>query len=471
MRLLHIGSGYRPLRRGGLVAYVEDLMDEQVRRGHEVSYFFSGREYPFVRGPRLRRWERRDVAMLEVLNSPLYDHGRQPELEVTEPHIERVLERLLTDLEPDVVHVQELAGLPFSLLDVIRRSGIPAVVTLQDYFPLCSTFKLLDADGRVCLRREIGADCVASTTADPRPPGLMLDATIHLHLRQAWIVRSLHSRRLNRFVFQLSRRVARAVAERRPHPSAPPASFQRRREMNIERLNRADCLLAMSHRVAEIYSLLGVDKSRLRTLHLTLAHIERLRPRRAELGGRPLTFATLGGFDSEAKGARLLIEAIRLLSDRAPEGSFRVLVLGAVDPRFASEARDVPGIEIGAPFRPDELDRILDGVDVGLMPSIWEEAYGYVGVEFLAKGIPVIANAIGGMPEYVRDGETGWLNRSRTPAELARIMARVLEHPKQVVDLSERLLASRASIIKPMAQHGEEIDDIYRELIEHRARA
>ena len=27
---------------------------------------------------------------------------------------------------------------------------------------------------------------------------------------------------------------------------------------------------------------------------------------------------------------------------------------------------------------------------------MWEEAYGYAGLEFLAKGIPVIANAIGG---------------------------------------------------------------------------
>jgi len=39
------------------VAYVEDLMDEQVRRGDDVAYFFSGRQYPYVGGPRLRRWD------------------------------------------------------------------------------------------------------------------------------------------------------------------------------------------------------------------------------------------------------------------------------------------------------------------------------------------------------------------------------------------------------------------------------
>ncbi len=77
-----------------------------------------------------------------------------------------------------------------------------------------------------------------------------------------------------------------------------------------------------------------------------------------------------------------------------------------------------------------ELDSVLDDVDVGIVPSIWEEAYGFVGPEFLAKGIPVIANAIGGMPEYTRDGETGWLNRSCSALELARIMGDISRKPR-----------------------------------------
>src|SRR5688500_1667311 len=54
MRVLHVGSGFRPLRVGGLVAYIEELMDEQVRRGDEVSYFFAGRYFPFLYRPRLK---------------------------------------------------------------------------------------------------------------------------------------------------------------------------------------------------------------------------------------------------------------------------------------------------------------------------------------------------------------------------------------------------------------------------------
>jgi glycosyltransferase involved in cell wall biosynthesis len=450
MKILHLGSGFRPWRRGGLVAYVEDLMEEQVRRGDEVSYLFSGRHYPLLSGPRMRRWERGGVAMLEIINSPLYDHGRQPDLEVSEPRIERMLARVVAEQRPDVVHVQELAGFPSSVLDVIRTSGTPVVVTLQDYFPLCSTFKLIDASGQVCLRRQIGEDCAATIAADPRRPGLLTEATVLHHLRR---VAGLHADGLNRGI-------ARAAAHRRPARPAEPGAYQRRRDLNVQRLSTADAVIAMSSRVAEIYEQLGVDATRLRTLQLTLGHIEHLRPRRVAPAG-PLTFGTLAALESPAKGAHVLLGAMRLLAGR---DDFRVLVHGHVDEDLAREARELPNLELRGWYNPPELDAILDEVDVGLMPSVWEEAYGFAGMEFLAKGIPVIANAIGGMTDYVREGETGWLNRSLTAEELARIMAGVIDDRAEVARLNERLLAEHDAIVKTLARHADEMDEVYREV-------
>ncbi len=472
MRILHVGSGFRPWRRGGLVAYAEDLMLEQARRGWSVDYFFAGRQFPLARDPRLHTWDRAGVAMLEVVNSPLYDHGRQPDLEMAEPRLEGLLARVLEERRPEMVHVQELAGLPFSLLEVVRARGIPTVVTLQDYFPVCSTFKLIDAEGKVCMRREIGADCAATTAADSRDPGLLVAATIE---------HELHKRLLHRFrsdwarePFEwMSARLGALEARRRARGVAPAplVAFQRRRERNLELLNQADCVIAMSRRVAEIYTYLGLDPTRLLTIQLTLAHLERLTPRRMATPGRPLTFATLAGFESEPKGALLLIEAMRMLEDRARAGELRLRVFGHVDPRFRDLAAGMPGVEIGRHFGASALDSILDDVDVGLMPSIWEEAYGYVGVEFLAKGIPVIANAIGGMPDYTREGETGWLNRSLSAEELARIMAGILDEPEQVVRLNERLITARETVVKPFARHADEMEAVYREVLARRPAA
>ena len=464
MKLLHVGSGFRPLRQGGLVAYTEDLMDEQVRRGHEVAYFFAGRHFPLVGGPRQRRWEHRGVTMLEVVNSPLYDHGRQPDLELDEPRLERMFARRVEELRPDVVHVHELAGLPSSLLDVARDAGVPCIFTLQDYFPLCSTFKLLDHRDRVCLKREIGADCMATVAARTVPHGVMTDVT----LRHEFFMHPLLKRLDPKPPHARVDRLVRAVADRVPAP--PPASaeaYQRRRDVNVERLNRADLLIAMSNRVAEIYAHLGVDRDRLQTMQLTLGHIEQLTPRTIH-AERPVTFGTLNALSAEPKGAALLVEAARAVAEEEP-GSFRLVVHGHVAHHLRPAAEAVEAIDLRGPYWPDQVDGLLDEIDVGLVPSVWEEAYGYVGLEFLAKGIPVIANAIGGMTDYTRDGETGWLNRSLSADELARIMLDVVRRPEQVGELNGRIRANRGSIVKTVAGHADEMDAIYAELAANRA--
>jgi glycosyltransferase involved in cell wall biosynthesis len=456
-RILHVGSGFRPLRRGGLVAYVEDLMQEQVSRGHDVSYFFSGRYYPWRRRPRLRRWKLGSVEMLEVVASPLYDHGRQPELELAEPQIERIFEQELARVRPEVVHVQELAGLPSSLLEIVDGAGTPAVMTLQDYFPLCSTFKLFDSNGQVCLRRQIGEDCPATLAADSRDPAILFEATLRYEIDSR--LRPLSPERRARLLGMLSRRLPR-------HEPAPatPAAFQRRRDVNVERLNRVNVVVAMSSRVAEIYELLGVERERLRTMQLTLSHIEGLRPRRYSAGAS-VTFATLGGGESEAKGSSVLLGAARALAHNGSAGRFRLLIFGHVAPAVRAEADEIAGVEVRPSFAPGGLDSLLDEVDVGIVPSIWEEAYGYAGVEFLAKGIPVIANAIGGMPDYVREGETGWLNGSLSADGLAELMRRAIDNPDEIERLNASLRQHRDSIIKTLAQHGDEMDELYAELI------
>jgi glycosyltransferase involved in cell wall biosynthesis len=462
-----VGWGFSPWRPGGLILYAEDLMAAQAARGDTVSYLFSGRHYPRVRGPRLRRWRRDGVRMLEVVNPPIVvglERGtRTPEQDLSEPRLESVFERVLEAERPDVLHVQELLGHPSSILEIARRAGVPVVMTLQDYFPLCATLRLLDSDGRVCLRRDVGDDCAARNAEAPPDAGHLVRHTLHYELGRA----KQRVPGLRRASFAPMRPLVDPAVRRlgRSRPAAPalvPGDFQRRREQNVARLRRVDRLVAQSRRVEEIYRALGVESEGLSTLHLTLSHLERIsaRPPREP---RRLAFATPGGFIGPSKGSELMLELLELLRARGHAGSFTLKVLGPVHPSAMPRIADFPEVELLGEYDRFELDRLLHDVDVGIMPSVWEEAYGFAGVELLAKGIPVVANRIGGMVDYVREGETGWLNDSCSAAGLAEILERLIANPGEVTDRSRAVLAARAELVKPFARHMAEMDGVYRE--------
>jgi glycosyltransferase involved in cell wall biosynthesis len=217
--------------------------------------------------------------------------------------------------------------------------------------------------------------------------------------------------------------------------------------------------------VAEIHEELGVDRERLSVMQLTLGHIAALTPRPPRRTGVPLTFATLGGGESPLKGSRVLLDAWRALG--ADPGA-RLLLFGWVPKATVEEAAALPGVEVRGSFTPDRLGAMLDEVDVGLMPSVWEEAYGYAGVEFLAKGIPVIANAIGGMTDYVRDGETGWLNASCDADGLAALLRRAIADPAEVDRVAASVREHLDELVLSMPRHAAQMEDVYREVLAER---
>ena len=222
---------------------------------------------------------------------------------------------------------------------------------------------------------------------------------------------------------------------------------------------------SLSARVAEIYGQLGVDPSRLHVMRIGPAHLDAIRPRRLELHDGPVRFVVLNGCSSIAKGAEMVTAAVEELPAMGLTGErVKLFVLGGVHPSFAERLAASPLVELLDPYPPDALDSKLDGFDVGIVPSVWEEAYGFVGIELLAKGLPVIGNAIGGIPEYTLEGETGWLNHDLSGTGLARIMARIVSDPQQVVDLNRRILARRDDLVRPTRTHLDELRQLYAEL-------
>jgi len=162
------------------------------------------------------------------------------------------------------------------------------------------------------------------------------------------------------------------------------------------------------------------------------------------------------GIEGFALGVAGRLTAQKALGDtlealaRVPEVA--LLVLGDGPERATLERRAAElGIAdrtrfLGAGTR-DDVVALFRAVDVALVTSAWENL-PHTLLEALAAGTPVIATAVGGIPEVVRDGENGLLVPPRDVAEIASAIERLARDD----ELRASLAAAAAPSVEQLAE-------------------
>jgi colanic acid/amylovoran biosynthesis glycosyltransferase len=146
------------------------------------------------------------------------------------------------------------------------------------------------------------------------------------------------------------------------------------------------------------------------------------------------------------KGFSVLLRACRLLSDQGLD--FRLTLAGdGPERRKLRELSDRQGLAdrvslTGAvPHR--EVTRLMAQADLLVMPSLIAPSGDRDGIpnvilEALFCGVPVLGTAVSGIPEVVREGDTGWLTNPGDPEALARAVAAVLAAPAEARHRAEQ---------------------------------
>lgn len=111
-----------------------------------------------------------------------------------------------------------------------------------------------------------------------------------------------------------------------------------------------------------------------------------------------------------------------------------------------------------------EVAHFYQSLDVVVLPSR-QESFGVAAVEGSACGRPVIAAAVGGLPEVVLDKETGLLIPPEDINELASAMEYMLDHPEERRRMGE---AGRAFVLKhyDWQENVTEMERVYRRVLE-----
>ena len=109
----------------------------------------------------------------------------------------------------------------------------------------------------------------------------------------------------------------------------------------------------------------------------------------------------------------------------------------------------------------EQLARELAEASVVVLPSLWPEPFGLVGIEALSAGRPVIASATGGISDWLQDGVSGLLFRPGDARDLARRLAELLDDPERQARMGR---AGAASVAERFSaeRHVEGILDAYR---------
>ncbi len=130
----------------------------------------------------------------------------------------------------------------------------------------------------------------------------------------------------------------------------------------------------------------------------------------------------------EKNGVEYLVRAVPLIRSRVP--NLRVLVIGdgPERPRLETLARELgvgPAVEFLGSRPHEEMPALLSRGEIAIFPSLME-ATSVAALEAMSCGRPVVASAVGGLPEIV-DAEVGDLVPPGDPEALATSVIRLLE--------------------------------------------
>ncbi len=444
MNILHVGWWTREFRDGGIIIAAESLMKGQKKIGHNVRYFCGGRYNLLKNKPYIKSYARNDIKVYELVNSPnlIWDFG-SIRYHIHNPDAEFYFEKIVKEFQPEVVHIQELESLSAGIIDICKKHSIPTVMTLRNYWPLCPQRDLIDFNDRVCMDYQDGFKCRECNV-------------LPLTSRFRWMLLAyLGIKKVPQSLTDMYSFYENFMSRYEETPQL--RYFIQRRKQFVERLNSIK-LIALSTRVKEIYEMFGVCSDNITVINSSSDAIGFIRREERKEPVDVIRFGYMGGIQRN-KGVHIILDAFHEIS-----GSEKCVLNIHGDYRseyglsLVKKSRD-PRVSFYGDYRYENLNNVLETIDVGIIPSVWEETGPQVAFEMLHAGIPVIGSNIGGIPDFVVDGVNGFLFEPGNSSDLADKMRRFIENPKLVSEFS-----ANTKPHKTLEEYTSEIMDFYKSL-------
>lgn len=306
---------------------------------------------------------------------------------------QRQMARLLDDFRPDIVHIHGLYHqLTPSVLGPIAERRIPVVFTLHDFRLLCPAYTLFTPELGLCERCADGA------------------------FRHAVQHRCLHASRAVSAVYALDAYIHRW-----------------RRSFDV-----VDAFVMPSRSILETHAAHGFPAEKLH-------HVPNFFETTTDAGPAPALIA-----EARARYGRYIAYFGRLsaekglghLIDAGAAAGLPLVLIGDGPERARLErqaARSPAPVHFTGYQSGDALWALVEAALGVALPSIWHEIAPKSVLEAMARKKPVVASRIGGLPEQIEDGVTGYLARPADTPALAQALTRLANlEPEALARMGER---------------------------------
>lgn len=457
MNILHISLGLPPYRTGGLTKYSLDLMIEQSNK-HNVFLLYPGKFTISKKVAIKRNKPYEGIGVYELVNPlpiSLLNGINQPQLFMQEID-KSTYEDFLKQIVPDVIHVHTLMGIHKEFFEVAKELSIKIVFTTHDYFGLCPKVNLMDAAGQICNDFDSGRSCLScNANALSIPMMYAMQSYPYRYLKDSRIVQMLRRFKKNRTKKNIG--VSHVTGEVKKLDDSLAVQYVKLREYYLELLKLVDYFHFNSSIAKEQFeSFLDVKGKVISISHKDIYDYRQERLYRKK-NNSILRFGYLGPVDAY-KGFYALKDTLDLLNKNGYE-DWHLNVYGDFisDP----ETYNPKNYTFHGRYEYSQLKEMFSGIDLLIIPSIWKETFGFIGLEAQSYGVPIMVSEHVGFKDLIEEGETGFIYKA-DGNDFANKLSLILDNPSILEKINENISKMKFPYI--MEQHTNEIINLYQEV-------
>lgn len=450
-------------RGGGVSVYQKNLLEELVKNSHNELYFLcSGISYDLFNastrieelkhGKKLKKDDLLNkVKRFEIINSKVLSPGHLSygeEVQVSDKEMNELFSDFVKNHGPfDVIHFNNIEGIPASFMQIKKEHpNTKVVLSMHNYYPICSQVNLWHDEKETCEDFHYGKKCISCIHSKPKKDVIIRSNASAYTLKKAGINPG------DKYFFRpfislagIKKRVDQKRSDERYKKKevfhrVSGIPFVERREKIITMINdNCDVVLAVSDRVREICLGYGINADIVKTDYIGTKFSELYEKTPTPVGSM-LTNGKLNlsylGYMRKDKGFYFFVDALCHMPQHIAENINLIIAAKNSDneqlQRIYDQIWKFNDIYYANGYNHKTLPSILDRVDVGLVPSLWEDNLPQVAIEYHARKIPIITSNKGGAPELSRNSDFTYdsLNREALYRILEDIISGRLNHDK-----------------------------------------